>query len=405
MREAVNEVAARPNRLWLAYASALFGLGVTAQLTFLVPLRARELGASFDGIGLIMGAGSFAAVFTAVPSGALIDRLGAKRTFMIGAGSTGAISLLFPLVTNYWWFLALQPLVGATHNLAWTASQSHITGIGSRSQGPTLTGRFSFVGSVGAMVGPVMCGTAAGLVGFRWALLLPVIYSLGCMVVGIFLAEPVRSRRPRQGAGIRSAWRLLSVAGLQVVILLTFTRLWTSTVYATFMPVYLVDHGFEPGLVGTVTATTGFAAAAAAPTAGILTRRWTPLTVSFVALFCASGALVLAPHALAVPWLFLVPAIVGAGAGLSWPLLLTIVTSEAPEDRRGVALGLRSMAAQAGMTAAPVSVGRVVTLLGAATGFAAAGGGAAGLLLGAALLARRIDRRAAAVKSDASPWP
>jgi hypothetical protein len=59
----------RHRRLWLAYAIAVFGLGANTQVTFL-PLRARELGAIFDVIGLIIGAGALAAVFSAVPSGA-----------------------------------------------------------------------------------------------------------------------------------------------------------------------------------------------------------------------------------------------------------------------------------------------------------------------------------------------
>jgi hypothetical protein len=77
----------RPRLLWLAYVSGAFGLAASGHINFRVPLRARELGASFDVIGLLVGAGA------ALPA--------------VLSVTTGAGCSVF--VTNYWWFLALQP--------------------------------------------------------------------------------------------------------------------------------------------------------------------------------------------------------------------------------------------------------------------------------------------------------
>lgn len=391
------EVGQRPRRLWLAYSSGAFGLAMIAQAGFLVPLRARELGASFDVIGLIVGAGAVAAVFASVPSGALIDRLGPKRTFVVGAGACVAVSLLFPLVTDYRWFLVLQPLLGLARNLGWVASQSYITSLGSEQERPTLTGRFSFFSNVGQMAGPLLVGAAAEVVGFRWAFLVPAAYALCFVVVGAFLVEtrsPGHEQdRVPQGAGVRSAWQLLALRGIQVALLLTLGRLWISVVYATFLPVYLVDEGFDPVVVGAVVATSGLAAAVVAPTAGFWTRYVSPTTAAACALVGGAVALVLIPHVAVLPWVFVVPVLVGVGVGVSLPLLLTIVTSAAPAGRRGVALGLRSMATQMAMTAAPLVVGPLITVLGIALGFSAAGAMAAGLLVGARVLSARVGQR------------
>ena len=383
-------VEQRPRRLWLAYSSGAFGLAMIAQSGFLVPLRARELGASFDVIGLVVGAGAVAAVFASVPSGALIDRLGPKRTFVVGAGACVVLSLLFPLVTNYWWFLALQPLLGLARNLGWVASQSYITSIGSEQERPTLTGRFSFFSNVGQMAGPLLVGAAAEVVGFRWAFVVPAAYALCFVVVGLLLVE---TRSPRQeqdrvpqGAGVRSAWQLLALRGIQVALLLTFGRLWITVVYTTFLPVYLVDKGFDPVVVGAVVATSGLVAAVLAPTAGFWTRYVSQATAAACALAGGAVALLLIPHVAVMPWVFVVPVLVGVGIGVSLPLLLSIVTTAAPEGRRGVALGLRSMATQTAMTAAPLVVGPLITILGMALGFTAAAAVAASLLAGARML-------------------
>jgi hypothetical protein len=91
--------------------------------------------------------------------------------------ATALTSALFVLVTNYWWFLVLQPVLGVARNLGWLASQGYITSFASDDERPRLTGRFSFFGNIGQMAGPILVGGTASLVGFQYALLLPAAYA------------------------------------------------------------------------------------------------------------------------------------------------------------------------------------------------------------------------------------
>lgn len=385
--------------LWLACLSGGFGQAMTAQVAFLVPLRARELGADFGVIGLIIGAGGLAAALASVPSGAVIDRLGPRRAFVVGTTATGLLSLLYVLVTSFWWFFALQPLVGLARNLGWVASQSHITGIGTAQQRPTLTGRFSFFGSVGQMAGPVLVGGVAQLAGFRGAFLFSAGYALAFALLGLRLADTRGAdhagTRKSQGLGARSAVGLLAVRGMQVALVLSFARVWINRVYSAFLPVVLVESGLGPGVVGTVMATSGLVAAAVAPTAGFWLRWVSQRSAAVIGLGCGAAGLLLAPHATTVPIVYVVPALVGIGAGLSLPLLLGIVAGAAPDSRRGVALGLRGMVNQSAGTVAPVVIGPLIAALGLALGFTA-GGLAAGVLLAAAGLLPASDRHTGA---------
>jgi MFS transporter, DHA1 family, inner membrane transport protein len=398
----VDDSRRRSRRVLLAYLIGAFGLAISAQINFLVPLRARELGAGFEVIGLIVGSGALAAAAMSVPSGAIIDRLGPKWAFVFGAGATAAVSLGFVLVTDYWWFLALQPLHGVARNLAWVASQGYITSFASDTERPRLTGRFSFFGNVGQMAGPLLVGGAAGLVGFQYALLVPAAYSLTFALLGLSLRETRAAdhgaTRQRQGAGLGSAIRLLGLRGIQVALLFTFVRLWTGAVYNTFFPVYLVDSGMSPTLAGTVMAVSGLVAAAMAPTTGYWTRFVSQQTATTVGLGCSALALVLAPHVATVPWVYVVPVLVGIGSGLSLPLLISIVTTAAPSGSRGVALGLRGMVNQTAATAAPVLIGPLMGGLGLLLGFTSGGVLAVVLLAGARWLhttdpARRVRAR------------
>lgn len=392
MKSRDPDVEPRPHRLSLAYATGGFGLSTVSQAAFLVPLRARELGASLDAVGLIVGAGAVGALLMSVPSGALLDRLGPKRTYVLGAAITGLVSMLFPLVTNYWWFLLLQALLGMVRNLAWMATMSYIASIGTERQRTTLTGRFIFVSNFGQVVGPLLVGASAELVGYRWALFVPAAYALLFSFLGLFL--PAISlddgeRKRQGGAGLRSARELLAVPSLRALLILVFATLWITTVYVTLLPTYLTAHGLSAGIVGAVVAVTGGVAALVAPTAGFWARRWQPTRITMAALACGSLGLVLAPHATELPWVFVIPALVGLGGGMSMPILLTLITIEAPARLRGVALGLRSMATQGAMTLAPVIAGPLVAAVGMTAGLAATGAAAAAMLAAAWMFSAR----------------
>jgi MFS family permease len=385
----------RDRRLWAAYLSGAFGLAVGSQANFLVPLRARELGAGFDTIGLIVGAGALAPALFSIAVGAVIDRIGPRRTFLLGTAGSVVIGLAFVLVTDYWWFLLLQPLAGIARNVAWVASQGYITSIGEPAERPALTGRFSFFSNVSTMVAPLLCGAAAQVVGFRWALLVPALYAMAFLFVGWLLVEPPAERdtpRVAQGTGLRSALDLVAVRGIQVVLLLSFTRLWITLVHSSFLPLFLVDKGFDPATIGLVSATSGFVAAALAPTAGFWTRRTSPEKVAALSLGCGALGILLIPHVAMIPIVFLPSALVGIGGGLSLPLLLSAMANAAPAGRRGVALGLRGMVNQTASTVAPVLVGPIIAALGVAAGFST-GGLAAMLMLSGAWLFHGRDQR------------
>jgi MFS transporter, DHA1 family, inner membrane transport protein len=396
-------VGERARRLWLGYLCGGFGLAMSAQIAFLVPLRARELGAGFDLIGIIVGAGALAAALTSIPSGAVIDRLGPRRSFLLGTAVTAIVSVLFAVTTNVWVFLLLQPLHGVARNLGWVASQTYITAAARDAlERPRLTGRFALFGNIGKMVGPLLVGGAASLIGFQWALLVPAAYALVFFLLGVGLPETPRAGtmgapRKKQGTGLRAAAHLTRIPGIQVALVLTSARLWISTVFSTFLPVFLVEQTVDPAIAGLVMATAGLVAAFMAPTAGAWATRFTPQWATVIGLGFGAVGLVVAPVTVTMPLVFISPALIGIAIGLSLPLLISIVTTAAPDEQRGVALGLRGTVNQAAGTAAPVVVGPIMSALGLGLGFVA-GGGVGLLLLGtAAVLQRRPG-------PDGAPW-
>lgn len=377
-------------RLWLAYVTGAFGLAATAQVNFLVPLRAHELGASFEVIGLIVGAGAAAPAILAVTTGAIIDRLGAKRTFVIGTGATALLSGLFMFVTRYWWFLLLQPLLGIVRNLGWLASQTYITGLGDEDQRQAIAGRFAFFTNGGQMVAPAMIGGVAQLAGFRWAFLFLSGYAAAFAVIGVLLPSLPRDNSHASaeghGTGIRSALEMLALPWVQAMLLLSAVRLWVMWTYTAFMPAYMIEHGLQSATVGTVLATYGVLATVMAPTTAFWTRYASGPTVAILGLTFGVLGLLVAPHLMSVPAVYLTPVLIGIGHGISLPLLLTIMGGEAPAGKRGVTLGLRGAANQAAAATGPALVGSLIGAAGMGLGFTVAAMAGAAMLLGAHLL-------------------
>lgn len=360
---------------WHAHVAGAFGLGISAQVSFLLALRARQLGAGYEVIGLLVGAGAVSAAVTSVSAGVVVDRLGSRRAFVAGALGSAAVAACFVTVTGYWWFLPLQLAMGVMKNTAWLASQGHAADTSTPRERARATGRFSMFSNVGQMLGPVLAGGAASLVGYQWAFIAPATYALLFATLGLCLAAvptPQTAGESRAGTGVRVAIKLLAVRGIQVALLLSFARLWIGHVYITFYPVLLVDRGIDPAVVGTIVALSGLVATILAPTAGLATRWLSPVAATSVGLACGVAGLAVAPLATTVGSALVTPLGVGIGAGLSLPLLITLVVDAAHDDARGVALGLRGMVNQSAATAAPAAVGALMGALGLAAGFVSA---------------------------------
>ena len=95
--------------LWLTYAS--FGFIAASIAPMVAPIEA-ELGMSHAAMGSIMGAWQLVYIFSAVPCGLLLDRIGGRRALLIGILLIAASGLGRALAVDYWTFLLAVMLFG-----------------------------------------------------------------------------------------------------------------------------------------------------------------------------------------------------------------------------------------------------------------------------------------------------
>lgn len=355
----------------LAYASGGFGLSVSTLMYFLVPLRAAELGVGVTIIGLLLGVEALTEMVVSVPLGGLIDRVGARRAYVAGTLGMALLGVGFMFASSLALLFLLQVVFGVARPLGWLGGQSYVAGMSSAAEHSRDSGRFSFVANLGQIIAPALAGAAVQFAGVQSAFAVVMLFGLTFFLVGLGLPDD-RHRAQPQCTGrdtFRPAARLLLLRGMQIVMLLTFTRLWLISMWSAFLPLYLVGIGTTPSVAGTAVSTMALVATLTSLLTGRIARlgRASLVGTGGLALSCVGVAL--SPVLTAVPALYLPASLVGIGMGLSLPMLLVLVAASAPAGQRSLALGLRASVNQAAATAAPVLVAPVIGVAGLAFGF------------------------------------
>lgn len=367
----------------VAYASGAFGLAVNSMVQFILPLRAAELGISLASIGVLLGVKGLVEAVSSVPVGGLIDRIGAKRAFTVGAATSAIIGCGFALTDSFVGLLVLQALLGAVRPLGWVGSQSYVTGLSSGEERSKHTGRFSSIATGAQITAPLLVGAVAQMASLTTAFFAFALYCGLFVLVGLGLSD-YESRQSEADAGARPGFRstlgLLRVKGIRMAMMLTFSRLWLVTAWTGFFPLLLVTAGVTEGVAGAVVSAMAVTATGISLLGGRLSRWFGSETrAAAVGLGVGSVGLAVAPILAGTPEALASAVLVGVGQGISLPMLIVIVSNSAPEGLRALALGLRGAVNQAAAALAPTAVAIVISFASPLVGFSSAA--AIGLLL------------------------
>jgi MFS family permease len=392
--------------LLLAYFTGTFGFGFQQMAAFLLPLRMHELHAPTEQIGLIVGAGALIPALLSVQSGELSDRLGARMTYQIGTVVSAAMAFLMFFVTDYWYFFPIQLIMGFARSTAWIASQAYVTNIGTDAERPTHTSRLSFTTSAGTIIAPLVIGLVADQLGFQNAFLFMGGFTVMYTLLALLMPDVrVRQTSKKRGAGggMGTAIALMRTRGMQVVLMLTFVRLWNGSGWRPFFPIFMTELGFGPSLISTVLAANSVVSMVAALWAPWLAKKTSNEVATAIALGLGAIGTAISPWVASVPLVYLPALLIGTGVGISLPLLMASVSSEVPADQRGVALGLRMSLNQAAGAGAPLVVGAIAAPFGAAAigvPIALVASGAFSLVLLGGSMALYASNRRAGIQVD-----
>lgn len=205
---------------WWALGVLSFGLFMASLdntiLNVALPTLARELGASTDELQWTVDAYQVTYAGLLLVAGALVDRWGKSRTFLVGAACFGGFSLMAGLVNTTGLLIAARALMGIGAALLAPSTLALVsTQFTERKERTVAFALWSGANGAGGAAGPLLSGIL--LEHFRWGaiFLINVPVAIGIVVVGLFVLPHSRPK-PIPG-GVDAPGAILSTLALALV--------------------------------------------------------------------------------------------------------------------------------------------------------------------------------------------
>lgn len=340
----------------------------------LVPLFARDLGASTVQVGMINAGFMLSATLLSVPLGLVSDRLGRRRLIVSGMAFSGLTSLLLVLARTPLEVGAIYVVAGAGLACFSPAMMSYVGDVSPPSFLGRAYGWFTAALYLGMAIGPGLGGAvAAG--GFRAAFLV----SAALTAIAIAAGAPRMPASPPVARG-RSSGLLADFR--EIVHNRSVVACWSATFLATyawgslfaFFPLYARDAGISLVHTGLIFTTQAAANAVARIPIGHLADR-TGQRERYILfgnlLFAVSIALV-GQFRREFP-LYLVFAAIGGTMAATFTAIGAVLSESVETRIRGLAMGGYNTCIYGGFAVSAATLGTVIERAGYPAGFVLAG--------------------------------
>lgn len=361
-------------------------------VTFLVrpatTYRALELDVPGYALGVLAASYAVFPLLLAVPTGALVDRLGERRLMVIGSAVVLGCSIFL-----LFWGTSVPALVVGTAllgagQLACVVGQQAVVANNAVASGlDSAFGYLTFAASLGQALGPLaisVVGGASVRPDTQAIFFLSAGMSLVLFVTTFMISTKATGRKSAVTAtdgSQGSVASLLRTPGLVRALATSATVLAVVDLTVVYLPALGTERGFSAATVGLMLAVRAGFSMVSRLGLGRLSRRFGRgrLMVSSLAL----STVALAVAAIPMPeWLlFAVMAGLGLGLGIGQPLTMSWLSAQAPDGQRGKALALRLAGNRVGQVVLPSAIGVVAAGLGAAGVFLASAVVVGGTLL------------------------
>jgi MFS family permease len=381
---------------------AVYGIGLFSTSIFhiaavIVPLYAATMTTSPLMFGLVFSAAHFLPLFLSIHTGALMDRLGARRVMLVCTVLGAVTPLLYPAFPWIWALVFLQMFFGLSESMGWLGAQ---TMIGQLMHGKTVyAGRMSFIIRIGHLVCAPLAGISWDLAGPWGGFVLMSLWGFGAVVCSLLLPKhPVDPDAPvpeGRRAKVRAllpnasdyltAFRLLGVPAVTIIVVLGALMHVGNAVQGSFYVAWLS----EMGLTGTAIGLLGPAAAVGAALFSLLTSKLMRyvggLWIALLSLW--SGILLVCATPLFGSYFLLQMAMFlrSGSNGLAQPLVITLVLRGAGRENQGKAIGLRGTANRVASIVSPLAMGAIAEAIGLEYSFYVVGALVSVVMIGIAI--------------------
>lgn len=346
----------------------------------MVTYRAIDLGVSTGEIGLLAGAFGGLSLLVAIPVGRWLDRIGPGRGTVIGI-SVEALGAFFALfASNFTILFIAATVMGLGHVIAMPGHTMYIATHFSPDRRMEMYNNYSTMVSIGQSLGPPSAlfvaayfATSGGpnQVNSEAGLIIALIFCLSALPAALRMREskgehakkhPPKSReerrahkRERKASGKhQSTWGIMTASAIVVA---------SQDVLITFLPVWAVDRGVTPSVVGWLLASRAIFTLLIRLSVMRMIARFGRNQVLIFSIFVGAIGFALLPvFGANSAWISMI--FLGMGLGIAQPITLVMLMDSVDESSRGAALGVRMFGHRLGQLFLPLAIGGIAGLIG-----------------------------------------
>lgn len=385
------------SKLGLSGLALVFGIAVTTIIAWqivtpLIPLRMDALGASPQAIGFAISGTNILPLLLAMPMGVLSDFCGPSVVALWSAGLYAASLAFLVLSGTLASMVAAVALMGLAHLGLTITTQALTAAHAPAAQLDKSYSHYSFWVAGGMVVGPMIGGFAADIMGYRSAF----VFALGFAILSVLGAlrfQPLLHRGPDPDSSIPhfvipTAGRLGKVG---VVLFLSFLIGAAFSIRVSFLPIYLHDVGLSIRLIGSIFALQSVASMAVRPLIPFAIVRFGHGVMLTSGVAAAAVATATIPLFTSFVPLAATGALLGVALGFTQPITMSLVTTLTNSSSHGLTISLRLAALRLALVIGPLGFGLAAARFGIGSAFyLAASSLVAGLIL---LQISPFDRR------------
>lgn len=360
-------------RLIVGLSIWLYWFSIYTYMTIL-PTYAKDLGASYQMIGVVLGSYGLTQVLLRLPLGIISDRLGRRKIFLVAGTLLGLASSLGMWLFRDVYSLLFFRLLSGVAATAWVLQTVLFVRCFPPAEGGKAMGLVTAVVNFGEMSAMFAGGLVAQYYGQEQTFLLAALIAVPALACNAAIREaPAKSESDPASLGeivaMARDWSLAlpSILGM-VAQVISF-----GTVFG-FVPLVAKNLGAsfaEIGLLPTIYLLPGILASVLSGT--FFRRRLSERSM------VAGGFVVMAAGCIVTPFLpdivslFTVTAIAGFARGLLFPILMSLGIRDIASNRQATAMGFFQAIYGMGMFMGPLVIGAISGWAGMYWGFTAIG--------------------------------
>ena len=349
------EDAERLSILRVLYATIFFtstGLGTS---TFLLPVYAETLGATYTDLGLIGAVGNIVYTVITLVCGYTLDRYEKIRLYMVFTVFGSITMVLFSLAVTIPQIVIVRGILGAASASFWVTASTLTAEISPREQLTKSLGRYNLSWILGFTVGPYLGGIITSSFGYQPFFLV----SAGIIVLslGLILAK-IRGRIElrRQVSHEKTSLGELKPLTLSYLTLIPFTMV--LGIYMAIIPGHMKTVGLTASIIGLLLTITNGVRGTLFFNLERFVKWGTGKSLLTASTLLAAAMYLVRTGETAMG--FGVPLVFyGAGSGIMTPVVLDFISKRTPEKLRGTAMGMHEAIYGVGMCLGPLIGGAI----------------------------------------------